>query len=562
MHLRTFTPMKYSSKLLSQTLTQICLVKGVHHIVISPGSRNAPLTIGFVENEKFNCFSIVDERSAAFFALGMSQQLKLPVVLVCTSGSALLNYYPAVAEAFYSDIPLVIISADRPKELINIGDGQTIQQENVFANHILYNANCENGKKHLAYNENEINKAINIAFEQQGPVHINVPFAEPLYETVDGLQVQSEIIPLGIPEKNTLVELDPFVNKWNISNKKIILIGAQSPNSIEQKFIDQLAEDESVLIFTETTSNVHHHNIFPSIDQLIAPLYDDAFKNLQPEILITFGGMVISKKIKAFLRNYSPTEHWHIDPKKAYDTYFCLKHHFKISPNDFLKEFLPKTIVTENTFQKDWLKVKQHRLDRQAFYENSMPYSDFKVFSEIVKSLPNNIHLQLSNSATIRYSQLFKLDKSIHVFCNRGTSGIDGCTSTAIGAAYISDDPTVFITGDLSFFYDSNALWNNYIPNNFKIIVINNGGGGIFRILPGDKNSENFKTYFETKHHITAEHLCKMYDFNYHSVSLDNELKTSLNSFFKESNTPKLLEIFTPSEINDKVLLDYFKFIK
>ena len=554
--------MKYSSKLLSQTLTQICLVKGVHHIVISPGSRNAPLTIGFVENEKFNCFSIVDERSAAFFALGMSQQLKLPVVLVCTSGSALLNYYPAVAEAFYSDIPLVIISADRPKELINIGDGQTIQQENVFANHILYNANCENGKKHLAYNENEINKAINIAFEQQGPVHINVPFAEPLYETVDGLQVQSEIIPLGIPEKNTLVELDPFVNKWNISNKKIILIGAQSPNSIEQKFIDQLAEDESVLIFTETTSNVHHHNIFPSIDQLIAPLYDDAFKNLQPEILITFGGMVISKKIKAFLRNYSPTEHWHIDPKKAYDTYFCLKHHFKISPNDFLKEFLPKTIVTENTFQKDWLKVKQHRLDRQAFYENSMPYSDFKVFSEIVKSLPNNIHLQLSNSATIRYSQLFKLDKSIHVFCNRGTSGIDGCTSTAIGAAYISDDPTVFITGDLSFFYDSNALWNNYIPNNFKIIVINNGGGGIFRILPGDKNSENFKTYFETKHHITAEHLCKMYDFNYHSVSLDNELKTSLNSFFKESNTPKLLEIFTPSEINDKVLLDYFKFIK
>ena len=562
MHLRTFTPMKYSSKLLSQTLTQICLVKGVHHIVISPGSRNAPLTIGFVENEKFNCFSIVDERSAAFFALGMSQQLKLPVVLVCTSGSALLNYYPAVAEAFYSDIPLVIISADRPKELINIGDGQTIQQENVFANHILYNANCENGKKHLAYNENEINKAINIAFEQQGPVHINVPFAEPLYETVDGLQVQSEIIPLGIPEKNTLVELDPFVNKWNISNKKIILIGAQSPNSIEQKFIDQLAEDESVLIFTETTSNVHHHNIFPSIDQLIAPLYDDAFKNLQPEILITFGGMVISKKIKAFLRNYSPTEHWHIDPKKAYDTYFCLKHHFKISPNDFLKEFLPKTIVTENTFQKDWLKVKQHRLDRQAFYENSMPYSDFKVFSEIVKSLPNNIHLQLSNSATIRYSQLFKLDKSIHVFCNRGTSGIDGCTSTAIGAAYISDDPTVFITGDLSFFYDSNALWNNYIPNNFKIIVINNGGGGIFRILPGDKNSENFKTYFETKHHITAEHLCKMYDFDYHSVSLDNELKTSLNSFFKESNTPKLLEIFTPSEINDKVLLDYFKFIK
>ena len=275
LHLRTFTPMKYSTKLLSQTLTQICLLKGVNHIVISPGSRNAPLTIGFVENENFNCFSIVDERSAAFFALGIAQQLKLPVVLVCTSGSALLNYYPAVAEAFYSDIPLIVISADRPKELINIGDGQTIQQENVFANHILYNANCKEERKNIVYNENEIIKAFNMAFEQQGPVHINIPFAEPLYDTVDELQVHPEIIPLVIPEKNALVELDPFVNKWNSSTKKIILIGALAPNSMEQKFVDQLAEDKSVLIFTETTSNVHHPNIFPSIDQLIAPL-DDA----------------------------------------------------------------------------------------------------------------------------------------------------------------------------------------------------------------------------------------------------------------------------------------------
>ncbi len=554
--------MKYSTKLLSQTLTQICLVKGINHIVISPGSRNAPLTIGFVENENFNCFSIVDERSAAFFALGMAQQLKCPVVLVCTSGSALLNYYPAIAEAFYSDIPLVVISADRPKEFINIGDGQTIQQENVFANHILYNVNCKDGNENITYNGNEINKAFNLAFEQQGPVHINIPFTEPLYDTVNELQAHPTIIPLNVPKNKALVELDSFANKWNASSKKIILIGAQSPNSIEQSFINQIAEDESVVIFSETTSNVHHQNIFSSIDQLIAPLEVDGFKNLQPELLITFGGMVVSKKIKAFLRNYSPVEHWHIDAKKAFDTYFCLKHHFKMTPNEFLIEFLKKTIETESTFQKEWLKVKQHRIDRQELYETTMPYSDFKVFSEIIKSLSNNIQLQLSNSATIRYSQLFKLDKSINVFCNRGTSGIDGSTSTAIGAAFVSEDPTVFITGDLSFFYDSNALWNNYIPNNFKIIIINNEGGGIFRILPGDKNSENFKTYFETKHHLTAEHLCKMYDFDYHLVVKENKLKGSLDSFFKESNTPKLLEIFTPSEVNDKVLLDYFKFIK
>ncbi len=554
--------MKYSTKLLSQTLIQICQVKGTNHIVISPGSRNAPLTIGFIEHADFNCFSVVDERCAAFFALGMAQQLKIPVVLTCTSGSALLNYYPAIAEAFYSDIPLVIISADRPKEFINIGDGQTIQQENVFANHILYNANCKDGKEHLLYNENEINTAFNIAIAQQGPVHINIPFSEPLYNTVDELQVEPTIIPDAIPEKKSSIELNSFVNKWNNSRKKIILIGALAPNSIERKFIDQIAEDESVVILTETTSNIYHHNLFPSIDQLIAPLEEDGFKILQPDILITFGGMIVSKKIKAFLRKYSPEEHWHVDTKKAYDTYFCLKHHFETTPNNFLNLFLEQTITSESTFQKDWLKVKQHRLERQVLYEAKIPYSDFKVFSEIVKTLPSNIQLQLSNSATIRYSQLFNLDKSIEVYCNRGTSGIEGSTSTAIGAACVSEKPTVFITGDLSFLYDSNGLWNNYIPDNFKIIVINNGGGGIFRILPGDKNSENFHTYFETKHDLTAEHLCKMYEFDYSSITNEVDLHDTLKAFFKNSFNPNLLEIFTPSDINDKVLLDYFKFIK
>jgi len=554
--------MKYSSKLLSQSLVQICDAKSIHQIVISPGSRNAPLTIGFSENPNFKNFSIVDERSAAFFALGIAQQTKKPVALICTSGSALLNYYPAIAEAFYSDIPLVVISADRPKELINIGDGQTILQENVFANHIICSANCKEEDKFLAFNENEINNALNIAIEQQGPVHINIPLSEPLYETVEELQVNPTITPVNITKNLFNEKLEPFAEKWNTAKKKLVLIGVLNPNSIEQNLIDQLAEDQSIIIFTETISNVHHNNIFPSIDQLIASLEDDDFKDLQPEILITFGGMIVSKKIKVFLRKYSPQQHWHVDSKKAFDTYFNLKHHFKITPNNFLKRFLPITKEVKSDFQKNWLKVKEHRLNRHSLYINQIPYSDFKVFSEIVNYIPTKIQLQLSNSATIRYAQLFNLDTTIEVFCNRGTSGIDGCTSTAIGAAYASDKPTVFITGDLSFLYDSNALWNNYIPSNFKIIVINNGGGGIFRILPGDKNSENFKTYLETKHQYSAEHLCKMYGLEYASVNKEENLINSLTTFFESSNAPMLLEIFTPSEVNDKVLLDYFRFIK
>ncbi len=554
--------MNFSKKILSQTITQLCLVKGIDHIVISPGSRSAPLTIGFTEYPSFKNFSIVDERCAAFFALGLAQQLRKPVALVCTSGSALLNYYPAIAEAFYSDIPLVVISADRPKELIDVGDGQTIRQENVFSNHILYSANCKEGDAHQVYNETEINIALNTAIELKGPVHINAPFSEPLYETVDDLQIRPQHVPARAISTLFSENLEPFINKWNASTKKMILVGVLEPDSIEKKYIETLAEDKSVMVFTETTSNLHHENFFPAIDQLIAPLDTKGFEKLKPEILLTFGGMVVSKKIKAFLRSYPPEIHWHIDAKKAFDTYFVLKHHFKTTPNIFFKQFLSGIEKANSTYRNDWLAVKEHRLLEHKKYEERIPFSDFKVFSMIFKRLPEAVQLQLSNSATIRYAQLFSIDASVQVFCNRGTSGIDGSTSTAIGAASISERPTVYITGDLSFFYDSNALWNDHIPKNFRIIVINNNGGGIFRILPGAKNTEHFTTYFETEHQFSAAQLCTMYGFEYTSARNEEDLQKGLDQFFDGTSVPKLLEIFTPSQVNDAVLLEYFKSIQ
>ena len=241
--------MTYSNKILSQTVTQLCLDKGIDHIVISPGSRNAPLTIGFTGNPDFSNFSIVDERCAAFFALGMAQQLKAPVALVCTSGSALLNYYPAIAEAFYSDIPLVVISADRPKHLIDVGDGQTIRQENVYANHILYSANCEEGEAHRKHNETEINIALNTAIELNGPVHINVPFSEPLYETSEKVTVTAQNVParISILSENNLLDLDLFRRKWNKSKKKMILVGVLTPEAIRGDLLMKLSKDENLI---------------------------------------------------------------------------------------------------------------------------------------------------------------------------------------------------------------------------------------------------------------------------------------------------------------------------
>src|SRR5690554_1898622 len=198
--------MHYPKILLAQNLIEIFRQKGIENIVISPGSRNAPLTIGFTSNPEITCYSIVDERCAGFFALGIAQQIRKPVAVVCTSGSALLNYYPALAEAFYSQIPFVVVSADRPVNKIDIGDGQTIRQQNVFSNHILYNANLT--EEASEENNRKIYEALDISVLKKGPVHINIPFEEPLYETVTELTVKPVI-----SKRNAAVQSDFDLNQ-------------------------------------------------------------------------------------------------------------------------------------------------------------------------------------------------------------------------------------------------------------------------------------------------------------------------------------------------------------
>jgi len=541
---------------LAQSILEIFLAKGITNIIISPGSRNAPLTIGFASNPDFKCYSIADERSAAFFGLGIAQQTNRPVALVCTSGSALLNYYPAFAEAFYSQIPLIVLSADRPQSKIDIGDGQTIRQENVFANHSLYNANLEE----LASIENDIkiNEALDMALAKKGPVHINAPFEEPLYETVSELSVQSNIT-ISKVNLATILDLTQFADIWNQATKKMILVGVNNPNVIDESAIDSLANDESVTVWTETTSNLHHPSFITNIDTIISPFTSEDFEFFQPEILVTFGGMVVSKRIKAFLRKYKPKHHWHIDTLRAYDTFGSLTHHFEIDPQLFFEQFLPLTHSISSDYAQQLAIVKQTRKIKHDQYLSTIPFSDFTVFKQIIPSLPKNSQLQIGNSSAIRYAQLVPIDPSIEVYCNRGTSGIDGCTSTAIGAAVVNNKLTTFITGDIGFLYDTNALWNDYISKNFKIILINNGGGGIFRILPGHEETPVFNTFFETSHCHTAEHLAKMYGFNYRIASDEKSLEKALSELYSNNEQPELLEVFTPTRKNDSILLNYFK---
>lgn len=550
--------MLYPKIPLAQSLIEIFRQKEIEHIVISPGSRNAPLTIGFASHPDFTCYSIADERSAGFFALGIAQQIQKPVAVVCTSGSALLNYYPALAEAFYSQIPFVVVSADRPLSKIDIGDGQTIRQQNVFENHILYNANLTEDAS--VENDQKICAALDISILKKGPVHINVPFEEPLYDTVTELSVKPVISQLKATEKAHF-DLNEALQTWNTSKKKLILVGTNYPDEISSEIIEKLANDPSVIVMTETTSNLHHPKFVSKIDVLITPFSEEDFKTLQPDLLITFGGMVVSKRIKAFLRKYKPQQHWHIDSLRAYDTFGCLTEHFKTNPNDFFRKLVAEIKPTQSHYNNFVQQKKADRIEKSDAFSQTAPYSDFLAFDKIVKALPENIQLQVSNSAAIRYLQLFDLKPSIEVFCNRGTSGIDGSTSTAVGASIISKKPVILITGDIGFFYDSNGLWNNYIPDNFKIILVNNAGGGIFRILPGHQNTEIFHTYFETQHKLNAEHLAKMFDFNYFYAQNELEVQIGLERFM-ECNNKCILEIKTPTTLNNKVLKAFFANLK
>jgi len=573
---------------LAQLVIQSCIDNDIENVVISPGSRNAPLTIGFVNHARINALSIVDERSAGFFALGIAQQTQKPTALVCTSGSALLNYYPAVAEAYYSNIPLVIISADRPKHLIDIGDGQTIKQEYVFTNHILFNANLldiespdlvqEDHDEQSSLLNDEIlddqaliDKALYIAKDQSGPVHINVPFDEPLYETVEKLNSINDkssgserpevVIDNIMEESNRGVEkIQDLAEIWNNSLKKMILIGTNYPDELLQSQLDEISLDDSVIVLTETTSNVNNLQFINSIDKVIFPMNDKELEEFKPDILLTLGGMIVSKKVKYFLRKFSPKHHWHIDIYNANDTFFCLEYHFTISPQYFLGQFLTYIKARESKYKKAWIDVKALRDDKHDKYLEQIEFSDLKTFEILLKQLPYNMHVQLANSSIIRYTQLFNLNTSLEIYCNRGTSGIEGSMSTAIGASYINKKQTVLLTGDISFLYDSNALWNKYIKNNFRIVLINNSGGGIFRFIPGPK-STNVLEFFETPHHLNAGQLCEMYGLEYLFADNEEKLIYQLKSFYLLDEKPKLLEIQTPNDVNDKVLENYFKFL-
>lgn len=533
---------------------------GIEQIILSPGSRNGALATHFSHHPKFKTHSIVDERSAGFVALGMAQQLKKPVVVCCTSGSALVNYYPAVTEAFYQNIPLIVLSADRPAAWVDQFDGQTIRQKEVLEKHTYGNTELNENEDTETLTENfmALKKIISTCIEKSGPVHINMPFSEPLYEFQEELSIHFETIKIDQPIQSPM-KTDDLSDLWNALDKKMVLVGVQAPDPELNDYLSELGKDDSVVIFTETTSNLHDQRFFNKIDAVVFSLDDVEFDALKPDLLLTIGQNVVSKKIKNLLRNHPPAHHWHLDPYWQPDTFQCLTEKIPHPALSFLKEFVPKIMKQTSNYYETWHQIRQQKEIQQKKFSENCAYSDWKVFETLVQSFPKNTNIQYGNSSIIRYAQLFDHSPENKVNANRGTSGIDGSTSTAIGAAMVQSQPTLFVTGDISFFYDSNALWNTDIPKNFRIILINNGGGNIFKIIPGPDQSGVVEKVFETQHHLTAEHLAKMFEFDYQVVNNLKDLKQVLKEFYQKSERPGILEIDTKNADNAHIMRDYFK---
>lgn len=562
-------------------IAEICSKQGVTNSIVCPGSRCAPLTLAFARHPEITCRTFSDERSACFVALGIAQQTQSPVSVVCTSGSAAYNFAPAVAEAFFQEIPLLIFTADRPAEWIDQWDGQTIRQTNIFGAHVKksYCLPQEYNHADSAWHiERIVNEAIALSQEfPKGPVHINVPLREPLYPGKD------EKITFSPAEKTVKVTESSYeltqANKTELSKSlsnytRVLVIGGQQLiNEIQAKNISRFCKNHHAALVGDVISNLHTLPATVShADTFLGHCGETVKQSLAPELLITFGKSVISKNLKQFLRKYKPVEHWHIQPNGiTADPFQSLTRIIHCSPKNFF-EGLPLTEKIEpfeeqkkENYVRLW-EAEENRTTRTLNkYFSESQLTEFHVLNEIIKSLPARCNLHLANSMSVRYANFIGLseeNKGLHVFANRGTSGIDGCTSTAVGHSLSSEVPNILITGDMAFFYDRNAFWHNYPIPNLHVVVINNHGGVIFNLIDGPGNLAEKEEYFITNQKLTAYHLANEFGFDYLKIDSLRKVKNTVKDFFEFEGRTKILEIVSDQKTSQETFEQFKNTIK
>lgn len=529
--------------------------------MISPGSRNAPLVIAFSNRPEIQCLQVIDERSAAFFALGVAQQLHQPVALICTSGSAVLNYAPAIAEAFYQRIPLLVIAADRPMEWTDQGEGQTIRQQDVLMPHLRKSVQLPRHGDPLSrwHCGRLINEAIGATLlPVPGPVQVNVPFEEPLYATAEPMEEVRLIAPVPV-ESFLLPDRGWRAKQLSGSMKVMVLVGQGVWGDGVKAHLKQLAALPQCSVLTEATSNLDDPAFITCIDRVLEGVNATNEADLKPDVLITLGGAIVSKRIKTLLRTWKPAQHWHVDAVHPYqDTYQSLTHGIAVQPHIFLAQLEGQVQGNESLYGEAWRMVDDRMRRRHEIVLKHTPFCDLAVFDVLLQHVPEGSDVHVANSTAARYVQLFDRTRGLRFFSNRGASGIDGCTSTAVGAAFATGKTTTLITGDVAFCYDSNAFWNKHLSPLLKVIVIDNGGGNIFRYIPGPDNDPELLHWFESPHGRDLPALVKSYGLACYTARDQASLISGLEDLYKPHDRPAILLIRTDAELSPTVLRGYF----
>lgn len=553
----------YSDKKNILQLVALLIEHGVSNIVLCPGSRNAPIVHTLVNHSFFTCHSVTDERSAGFFALGLALHGGKPAAVCCTSGTALLNLHPAVAEAFYQQVPLVVISADRPAAWIGQMDGQTLPQPGVFGG--VSKKSVQLPEIHTEQDEWYCNRLINEALMElnhhgKGPVHINIPLSEPLFQfTTDQLpkaRVITRYQGLNVYDR----QYDDLIARLNKYGKRMMIAGQMSLIYLFEKKISKLLYKHFTWLSEHTGNRIVPGLAIKNFDAILYATPEEEQVKLVPELVITYGGHIVSKRLKEFLRKHPPREHWHVSPDgKVADLFGCLTTVIEMDPFEFLEKI---AYLLENRpveYPKGW----EYR--SRNIPEPELAYSEMAAIGKLIHALPAEAALHLANSSTVRYAQLYTLPETVEVCCNRGTSGIEGSLSTAIGYASASKKLNFIVIGDLSFFYDMNALWNDNLRNNLRVLLLNNGGGEIFQALPGFKMNALTHRYVTAAHQTTAEGWATERGFAYTAIHDSEELERALPAFTQAetpAERPMFIEVFTDKAEDVRILKDYYHRLK
>ncbi len=548
---------------------------GVRTAYCSPGSRNAPLLLALEACEEIIKQVVIDERSAAFQAYGCALIEQRPVAIVCTSGTAVLNYAPAVAEAYYSGVPLIVISADRPKEWIDQDDSQTIRQFGVLS-HIVkgsYDVRAIPEGTNREYTEDvkwTVNRTVNEALikaldGKPGPVHINVQLADPLGELSDLPDAKERSVSL-ISASETLSSetLSRLAN--SVRDSKVMLVaGFSVPDHNLDKAVRKFASYPNVVVFAETLANLHNPQPYSTmIDAVLCDLSDADKEKMRPDIVISMGGALVSRMLKQYLRDYPPRSHWSL----GHSNYFCdcfksLSKKIEISPAPFFRQLCgaikKSKAKIESDYFSSWCEYRRRSESLAKEYIQRSGWSDLTALDYIFNNLKLD-NLFVSNGTAVRYSQI--LPHSCHAeYCNRGVSGIDGSTSTAVGAAWAYSGKTTLISGDISWLYDSGASALDNIPYDMRMVVVNNSGGGIFRFIKSTSGipEETRDKYFCVEDLPDIPSVASGYGIEVREATDLKQLKDGVRWLSEDSDGPRILVVVTPPKESSEILNSYFK---